>query len=565
MELYPAYFVILGLLVYAAAYWLYAKKVDKTVWEVDPKRTTPAHMYTDGVEFFPTSKAVMFGFQYKGIAALGPILGPFVAITFGWLPALLWILIGNFFIGWIHDYSSIMISVRNEGKSFGPLSYKLISPRARTSLLGFLWFYMLIIAAVFVFLCGLFMTQLPASVTPTIFTAISGIVVGALLYRAKLSIITTTVVGILIFMVGLWLGVAYPIVYPSIEVWMVVTLILVLIGAVTPIIWYTQPVNYVAFYPCFIGVVVIIVGALLSPVWNIPLMQPAYNTWYTPAVGPIWPILFVSIACGAISGWHSLIGSSGTAKQLDVETDALPVGAGSMLWEGILALSATAAYMVLPAAEAAKLGNWPSFIQGATLLTQNLFGGVAAAPTLNAFFATFLNLYAITVTMILFRFWRMTSAELSEGVPALRTIFANKYVATVIGMIIAFIFAWTGSWINLWLLFGGSNQLVAGLALLLASIYLVRQKKSTGYTLWPSVFMIITCEAALIWIAYVFLRAVTTGQAITRGMLAGYPGAALALNAIFAIISVVLIVLGIVVAYDGYKAYARGKEEATST
>lgn len=565
MELYPAYMVILALVVYAAAYWWYAKKVDKTVWEVDPKRTTPAHMYMDGVEFFPTSKAVMFGFQWKGIAALGPILGPFVAITFGWLPALIWILVGNFFIGWIHDYSSIMVSVRSEGKSFGPLSYELISPRARTSLLGFLWFYLLIVAATFIFLCGLFMTRIPASVTPTIFTVIAGIVVGVLLYRAKVSIITTTVVGIIIFIVGLWLGVAYPIAYPSIEVWMVVTMILVLIGAVTPIIWYTQPVNYVAFYPCFIGTIVIIVGALLSPVWNIPLIQPAFVTSFTPAVGPIWPILFVSIACGAVSGWHSLLGSSGSAKQLDVETDALPVGAGSMLVEGVVALAATAAYMVLPAATAAELGNWPSFVQGSTLLTQNLFGGEPAVPYLNAFFATFLNLMAITVTMILFRFWRMTTAEIVEGVPALRAVIANKYVATIIGLIIAFLFAWTGSWINLWLLFGGTNQLLAGLALLIVTVHLVNQKRPTGYTLWPSVFMIITCEAALIWIAYVFLRAVTTGKAIARGMLAGYPGAALALNAIFAIISVVLLILGIVMAYEGFKAYARGKEEAKST
>lgn len=566
MAVYPAYLAIGGIICYAIAYWIYAKWYDKNVWEPDPKRTTPAHMYMDGIEFFPTSKYVLYGFQFKGIAALGPILGPFIALTYGWLPAFIWILLGNFFIGWIHDYSSIMLSVRNEGKSFGPLSYELFSARSRKALIGFIWFYLLIIAAVFILLCGLFFKLWPASVAATLFTIIGGLISGWMLYKARINIIASTIVGLVITIIGIWLGATYPDIFAlggqSLEFWMIVVCIIVFIGAVLPIIYFTQPVNYIAFYPCFIGVIVLLVGALLTPAWGITIQQPDFVGWFSEAAGPIWPILTVSIACGAISGWHSLVGSSGTAKQLDVETDALPVGAGSMLGEGLLALSALTAYVVLTPEQVSALHavKWSCFVEGATLITKNMFGGDAAVPFLNAFFAMFLELYAITVLMLVIRFWRMSTAEVTEGVPPLHAILKNKYIGAIVGLIIAFIFAYTGSWINLWLLFGGSNQLLSGLALFLVSAYLVRIKKPTGFTLGPGIFQFITCEAALIWIVYVFFKAVLGGTPITKGALAAYPEVGLALNAIFGVIGIILIILGIVVAIDFAKAYSEAKK-----
>jgi len=597
-EWYPLYFVLAGVIVYGAAYWFYARWYDKNVWAPDPKRATPAHMYMDGIEFFPTSKYVLFGFQFKGIAALGPILGPFVGVTYGFIPALIWLLVGNFFIGWIHDYSALFMSVRNEGKTMGPLTYELISPRARTALIGFLLFYLILITSVFVLLCGLFFVVWPGSLVVTVFVIIGGLITGYIMYKLRVPIIQSTIVGIIFVIIGIVLG-GYvqsvpewrTVFSPALSwLWLgeLITMIICFIGAVTPIIWWTQPVNYMAFWPCSIGVLLIILAAFASPITGVKIQLEAFYTdlpggvpgvW--TSVGPVWPILPVTIACGAISGWHSLVGTSGSARQLDVETDALPVAAGAMLMEGLLALSALAAYMVLSRAEIDALGRkkWICLVYGASRMVGAMFGldPITEAPTnpwLIGFFASFLELYAITVEQMVVRFFRLAMAEATAGKPVLREWIGNKYVASAICLIIGFIFAYSGAWINLWKLFGGSNQLLAGLALLLTSIYLAKIKKPTAFNMGPALFMIITCEAALIW--ETFFTFLGLEGLVTVGTLSGILGdkpiawgelakpewhaLAMALNVIFFIIGIVLIILGAIVAYDGFKAYFKFKK-----
>ncbi|RLI13170.1 carbon starvation protein A [Candidatus Bathyarchaeota archaeon] len=598
-EWYPLYFVLAGVIVYAAAYFLYARWYDKHVWEPDPKRATPAHMYMDGIEFFPTSKYVLFGFQFKGIAALGPILGPFIGLTFGFIPALLWLLVGNFFIGWIHDYSALFMSVRNEGKTMGPLTYELISPRARTGLIGFLLFYLILITSVFVLLCGLFFYLWPGSLMVVIFTIISGLLMSLLMYRMRVPITYATIIGIIIIIIGVlvggWTQEAFPNMLKQygmngLYLGMLITAIFCFIGAVTPIIWWTQPINYAAFWPCTAGVILIIIAAFVSPATGVAIQQPAFAGdipgIYKTGVGPVWPIMMVSIACGAISGWHSLVGTSGSARQLDVETDALPVGAGAMLMEGLLALSALSAYMVLTSEEVMTYGTkWGCFVAGACKLVAPMFGLTPENVYLIAFFGAFLELYAITVEQMVVRFFRLAMAEATAARPALRTLIGNKYVASAICLAIGAAFAMSGAWLNLWLLFGGSNQLLAGLALLLTSIYLAKVKKPTAFNLGPALFMIITCEGALIWetffiflgLAYLGLPpekqvGIMFGKPLAKSPLAdlvkaelaaGYKGVwyytAMALNVIFFIFGIVLIILGALVAYDGFRSYFRFK------
>ena len=601
-EVYPLYFVLAGVIVYGAAYFLYARWYDKNVWEPDPKRSTPAHMYMDGIEFFPTSKYVLFGFQFKGIAALGPILGPFVGLSFGWVPALIWLLVGNFFIGWIHDYSALFMSVRNEGRTMGPLTYELISPRARSALLGFLLFYLILITSVFVLLCGLFFCLWPGSLIVTIFTIISGLTMGFLMYKMRVPIIHATIVGLAIICIGIWAGGYTQAVAPELMInpatgkpylWvgMLITAIICFIGAITPIIWWTQPVNYAAFWPCTAGVILIILAAFVSPATGVAIQQPAFAPTkpelgvaglYHVNVGPVWPLLCVSIACGAISGWHSLVGTSGSARQLDVETDALPVAAGAMLMEGLLALSALASYMVLTPAEVGKyVTKWGCFVAGACKLVAPMFLTRPENPYLVAFFGSFLELYAITVEQMVVRFFRLAMGEITAGRPILRAWIGNKYSAAAICLLVGGIFAYSGAWINLWLLFGGSNQLLAGLALLLTSIYLAKVKKPTIYNLAPAIFMIVTCEGALIWETFfTFLGlqwaiagkklGIIYGVPIAKGPLAeliaagvGWAkGVALALNVIFFLFGLILIALGLIVAYDGFKSYAKFKRAA---
>ncbi|MFW9985071.1 MAG: carbon starvation protein A [Candidatus Odinarchaeota archaeon] len=601
---YPAIFVGIGLVIFIVGYWLYARFVDRSVWAPDSSVKTPAHMYMDGVEFFPTSKSVLFGFQFKSIAALGPISGPFIALVFGWVPAFLWIIFGTFFIGWIHDYTAVMITVRSEGESFGPVCYRLVGSRARKGLMGFIIFYLILVMAVFAYICGAFFKAFPQSIIPTILTIVGGFIAGILMYRLKINIIIATVVGI-IFMVigvaaGLWLNMvgllAWVAATPR-EWWIGLALVLVFFGATLAITDWAQPVNYIAFWPCFAAIILLIVGALLSPlltmlypldpvlIQGLPFYPPTATNpllpFYTDANGPIWPILFVAIACGAVSGWHSLVGSSATGKQLNLETDALPVAGGSMFLEGVLAMAAMSAYVVI--APAAVVPSWfLNFPTGAAIITQGMFGGSAiSGPILIAFFAMVLELYAITVLQLMPRFFRMAAADLS-GTSVIAPLFKNKWIGALIGILIAFAFAATGAWYHIWLLFGGSNQLLAGLCLMLGSVYLIRNKKPTKYTLIPAFFMIITCQAALLWESWVFLRTwvpgtwnafTPTGWVASAGSLvadlaaAGVLWPAQLLTGIMAFMAIVLFILGCLVFYDAFKAWRHGPEsevEATA-
>ncbi len=556
----PFWFVALALVAYAIAYFWYGKRYDREIWKPDPKKTTPAHMYMDGVEFFPTSRYVLWGYQFKSIAALGPILGPFIGVTYGWLPALVWIILGNFFIGWVHDYSAIMLTVRNEGKSMGPLSYELLGPAGRNILLSFLLFYLLLISAVFIYLVSLFWNIFPTTFVATLGVIITGVIVGQLIYRAKMSIVPVTIIAIALVIVSIFLGMAIK--TPknflgawTVPFWAAVMCVLLYLGAVLPMPTFAQPAIFVAFFPAFVGVILIILGALLSPITGIPLQQPAFTSLFPKGMlgpGPIWPILTVSIACGAISGWHSLVGTSTTGKQLDIETDAYPVGAGAMLTEGLLALASLAAYMVCTP-DIIEKGKVGALVVGATKLTSAYLGNEAFFTT---FFGLFLVIYAITVQILVTRFMRMFFAELFPD-----TALANVHVATIVSLIISWLFAVSGSWINLWLYFGGSNQLLAGLALALVTIYLARQKLSTSYTLGPAIFMIVTCLAALLWEIWIFIRAFIVGKPLVKPPLdkIAYPTLAFALNGIFVIVGVVLFILGIRLAMMAWRRYQEAK------
>ncbi len=568
----PFLWVLIALIAYLFTYYVYSKWVDRKVWEVSADRTTPAHMYMDGVEFFPVSRNVLWGFQFKSIAALGPILGPFIAITYGWLPALLWIIIGNMFIGWAHDYSSIMISVRNEGKSMGPLVYEYVGgERPRSILLGYLLFYLLIISAVFIYLISLFWTVFPGTFLATVIVLITAILIGQMLYKYEMNIIAVTIFGIVLIIISIYAGtvIGWP---PknyfgeySLLIWSIILAIFLFIAAVAPMPHFITPMNFISAFPAVGGVIILILGALLTPATGITLAQPAVADMDTllgvVGVGPIFPIMFISIACGAISGWHSLVGSSTTAKQLDVELDARPVGAGAMLTEGLLALSALAAYMVLPpTTEAIQKGAKPSaFVLGATKLTAAYLGGEALAPFWASFFALFLVIYAFTVQTLVTRYWRLVSGELFTGA---LSILGNKYVATIIGLIIPIVFALSGSWVNLWIYFGGSNQLLAGLALFLAAIIVSRMKKPSFYVLGPAIFMVIVTLSGLAWEVYMYVRAVNKYLAtqdvkvlFAKPPLNQYPAAALAMNVVFIIVGVILFILGIVMTYYLVRSY----------
>jgi len=301
-------------------YWVYARHVAKSVFEVDSNRATPAKMYMDGVDFMPTNKNVLYGFQLNSIAGAAPIIGPIVALQWGWLPALLWLGLGVFFIGWLHDFSSTMISVRNDGETFGAISYKLISPRARKILLTFVYFYLLLIACAFGHVITKGVSSNAALPLPLLVVIGVAFLVGHMIYKAKTNIIATTVLAIVLIFFSIWVGTAVNIPL-SYNVVLVCVLIFGYFSSILPVWRFIQPYNYASVYVVYFGIIAGVIGIIIG---HKPMTLPAFTTW-SIGMGPLWPLLFVTIACGAISGWHSLVCSTATSRQIENELDIRPV------------------------------------------------------------------------------------------------------------------------------------------------------------------------------------------------------------------------------------------------
>src|SRR5512137_970074 len=376
--------IIIGFIVFFIGYRFYAKYVDTKIVKSDPKRATPAKMYMDGVEFMPTSKNILFGYQFKSIAGAAPVIGPILAIQWGWLPALLWLLLGAFFIGWVHDYSSAIVAMRNDGASFGGLSYKLISPKARIILLCFIYFFLLLVAGAFGNIVVDAAIGQKSSPMAWLLLTIGGVLAGQMIYRWRKDIILTTVVTVVIALIGIGLGTAAPsdtIIGSSLAnsrfLWAVLAFVFCYFAAVLPIWRFALPINYVASYIVFLGLFFGIIGIfVLHPDFTLPA-----TTNFSIAIGPLWPILFVTIACGAISGWHSIVSSSGTARQLENEMDARPVGGGVMFVEMMLAIFAliiAGTLYAVPAEYAAAIQKGPGAIFAAGMAK---FLGAIGFPT----------------------------------------------------------------------------------------------------------------------------------------------------------------------------------------
>jgi len=516
--------LILAAIGIGVGYGVYAKSIDRKVIQPDPSKATPAKMYMDGVDFIPANRHVLFGYQFKSIAALGPILGPIIALQWGWLPALAWIILGTFFIGWVQDYSSIIVGVREEGQTFGALSYRLISPRARNILLAFIYIYLLMIMGAFGITVGFTLLTNPAVPLGVLIVTLAGILAGQMTYKWKQDIILTTVVTVVIALVGIWVGTLpavknffsalygldakgkSPILFLQVTragfIGSLLVLLFCYLGAVLPIWRWAQPINYVAFWIVLFGILGGIVGLLIGR----PSLGdfPAYQTFMAP-LGPLWPMLFVTIACGAISGWHSLVSSSGTARQLEKETDALYVGGGAMFLEMTFA---TVAFLAATAgvgfAKYVELKGWtvPAAIFSQGLSSFLNYWGLDAALGQGfgvAYGAVFLTLMALTIMHLVVRFMRVASAEaLGDRFPILR----NVHVGTIIALLFTIFLIWFAPFLRIWGIFGAANQLMASLALLLVTLWLMSKAKNYQWTFWPFTFMFITTIGALLWQTY---------------------------------------------------------------
>jgi carbon starvation protein len=617
--------VVIGVATAYLAYNLYAKRIDRNVIQSDPKRATPARMYMDGVDFMPTSRNVLFGYHFKAIAAAGPIVGPITAANiWGWSPSLAWLILGVSFIGWVSDYSAIMVAVRNDGNSLSAIAHKLIAPRTRTILFVFIFFYLMLLAGAFIGILAAILSARPDVPLGIVMLALMGLLAGQMMYRWKMGIMGVTVLVVCITLAGMAAGpwgqhrdekgalvqgpVAAAIVklngavdsvsdrkalftvedptmadpripapgkdgvrpttpaydsaagvlktLPNYLMWMVFLFAFSYMGANLPIWRFAQPVNYIGFWITSITILLSALGMVVAPLLGTKdasgaligaFALPAFKDLgfaieASKAWQPLWPMLFVTIACGAISGWHALVGSIGTARQLEYDTDGLPVGAGAMLYgEFSLALLSLTAVSIAGAG-----GGGGRFAAGVgKLVYAGTFGLIPEVFGTALGFATFV-IIVLTVTQLVFRVMRVTLAEwVGDAIPPMR----NMHVASFISMGFTAALVLTGTWVYLWQMFGASNQLMAALSLLVVSVWLKSEKRNPTYAVVPMIFMYVTTLAATAVTARNLYVTIAANPKMSALPVAG----AWAMIAV----SVLLFVAAILIGWDGYKAYLR--------
>jgi carbon starvation protein len=481
----------------------YSKFIATQIYRLDPNYVTPAHAMRDDVDYVPTHRVVLWGHHFTAVAGAAPIVGPAIAVIWGWLPAFLWVVLGTVFFAGVHDFGAIWASVRNRARSVGALTGDVVSQRSRVLFMIVIFLLLLMVNAVFAVIMATEMMTTPSSVIPVWSAIAVALVIGVLLYRVKVGILWPTVVGTIVLYAVIYLGEVVPVTLPA-QVfgiapgaqWILILFAYAAIASMLPVWLLLQPRDYINGIQLFIGLGLMFGAVLIA---NPTVVAPAWNFDLPAATPPIVPLLFVTVACGAISGFHGLVGSGTTSKQLNKETDARFVGYGGSMGEGALALvsiiAATAGFASLADWQAVYSsfgqGGLSAFVQGGATILNNGFGlPFAFAQTLLTVMAV---LFAGTTMDASVRLQRYIIQEwgVIYRIPALN----NGYVATMVAVSACLVLAFgaggaqgTGGMV-IWPLFGTTNQLLAGLTLLVISVMLVKLGRPSRYTLVPMVFV----------------------------------------------------------------------------
>jgi len=500
----------ISLLLFFLGYKFYGRIAER-LWQIDPERKTPAIEREDGIDYVPAKNwLILFGHHFASIAGAGPIIGPVIACAiWGWLPAVIWIVLGSIFLGGIHDFSSLFISIRHGGKSIGDIAESVVNYRTKIIFSLFLWLSLILVVTVFAAVGAQTLAAQPKIVVPTFGLIFDAILLSLMIYKWNLNQVVSTVIGVLILFGLIILGYYFPLSIPGgARNWIKILLLYAFIASIIPVNILLQPRDYLSAFILFFGLFFGYLGLILThPV----IHTPAYIAWKGTG-GALWPMLGVIIACGAISGFHSLIASGTTAKQLSNEKDARKIGYGAMIAEGVLAVLAVLAvsaglywskasgHLNLIYPEIIKNEGWiVAFGKGYGELTKPIFGVLGALIGM-----IMLNAFVVTTLDSATRITRYISEELfGEGLRI--KLFRNRYLSTLVIVALA---GWLalGNWQAIWPVFGAANQLVAALVLLIISLYLLIKNKPTRYTLIPGLFMLATTILALVYEANTFFR-----------------------------------------------------------
>ena len=494
--------LIIAIVVLLAAYLIYGRYLART-WGIDPKAKTPAYELQDGVDYVPADTNVVFGHQFASIAGAAAINGPIQASVFGWVPVLLWILLGGVFFGAVQDFAAMYASVKNKGRTIGYIIESYIGKMGKKLFLLFCWLFSILVVAAFVdIVAGTFngfqtaadgaLTPIPANgsvATTSMIFIVEAVALGFLLRYGKLNKWANTAIALIMLVAAIALGLALPL-YLSLGTWHILVFVYVLIASVTPVWALLQPRDYLNSYLLVAMIVAAVIGVFAArPDVNLPAFSG-----FTVNGQTLFPFLFVTIACGAVSGFHSLVSSGTASKQIKNEKSMLPVSFGAMLMESMLAVIALIAVASFSSsAETAALGY--------TTPSQIFAGGVANFLTVMGLpqdvVFTLINLsvsaFALTSLDSVARVGRLSFQELfldesirDEDMGPVRKLLTNKYFATVLTLVLAYFLTQVG-YDSIWPLFGASNQLLSALAFLACAVFLKRTKRKS-FMLWVPLF-----------------------------------------------------------------------------
>ncbi|MCF7875003.1 MAG: carbon starvation protein A [Candidatus Omnitrophica bacterium] len=473
----------LVLLVLLGGYFIYGRLVSN-VLGIDYQRKTPAFSKKDGLDYIPAKNwLVLFGHHFASIAGAGPIVGPvFAYIYWGWIGVLIWIVFGSIFLGAVHDFVSLFISVREDGLSIGRISQKYISRPAGIVFLIFLWCALILVIAVFANASAKSFVNEPEVVLPSLGIIPIAMLIGFFIYRLKKSVVLSTFFGLACLSALIYLGAKVAIILPVADpylIWVLILFIYAFFASIIPVDILLQPRDYISSFLLLFGLAISFLGIFAKP---LPVGTAQFFK-FNSEIGPMFPLMFITVACGAISGFHSLVASGTSSKQLPNEADAKKIGYGSMIVEAVL--SAVALFCV-----AFGLKNIPVTRNPVEIFAQG-FGQIVF----------FLGDYAKFIALVILNAFILTTLDTATRITRFLTqeLFNvdNKYLATLLVIVVAGAFCLSGTFETLWPMFGASNQLVAGLALVVATAYLIDKKKNYKITLFPALIMFIITITAL--------------------------------------------------------------------
>jgi len=563
--------LIIGFFLYILLYFIYGRKLERIVG-ADDCTPTPAHQYYDGVDYIPAKKEVLFGHHFASIAGAAPIIGPVLAMAWGWAPAILWVWLGNIFMGAVHDYLAVTASVRYRGKSIQFVASDLISGRTGKNFYWLVFFLLILVIAAFgAVVAGMFIHD-PSVASSYIFIIISALLLGVMMYRLRWNFILSTVIGVILLGLSLYLGIKVPITMGW-NSWILILFFYIIIAASIPVNVLLQPRDYLNSYLLYAGLIIGAAAALFS---LHRFTVPAFTS-FAPVIShgkptPFWPAIVLIIACGSLSGFHSLVGSGTTSKQIDCETDILPIGYGSMLAEGFLSTIviisiAGFGYSLLKTEAGAELTSWGKdytrlmmehypkaimFTHSYAEMVKSTFLKFIPQKIITVLAGMWVASFALTTLDTTNRLARYTISEMMKPLrdrsPRVYGVLSNKWIASVIPAAAGMWLAWSRNFTILWPSFSTANQLIASITLLTTTVWL-KKKIGAGnmkIALIPAMIMWVTVTGAIIWF----------GVAVLPSTIAADPATGIAVT----VIEVIMFILNGIFIWDFVRTY-RGEEK----